>query len=146
MKDPIASTPDRNNETPAAVPLQYNAATRKKDADYVFYELTRSICPQCKKVIDAQVLLEDNKVWMRKRCPDCAETFEALVYGASKASTTSPAPSRSNSAPKCARAAPTIAVSVPTTSNTPVWASSKSTALATWIAPCVLPKLGRAST
>jgi uncharacterized radical SAM superfamily Fe-S cluster-containing enzyme len=43
----------------------------KKDADYVFYELTRSICPKCRKVIDAKVLLRDNKVYMRKRCPDC---------------------------------------------------------------------------
>src|SRR5260370_15095628 len=45
---------------------------RKKDADYVFYELTRSICPNCKKVIDAKILLRDNKVFMAKRCPDCS--------------------------------------------------------------------------
>ena len=51
----------------------------KKDADYVFYELTRSICPKCRKVIDAKVLLRDNKVYMRKRCPDCGP-FESLVY------------------------------------------------------------------
>ncbi|MBI2150113.1 MAG: radical SAM protein, partial [Acidobacteria bacterium] len=52
----------------------------KKDADYVFYELTRSICPKCRRVIDAKILLRDNKVYMRKRCPDCGP-FEALVYG-----------------------------------------------------------------
>ena len=51
----------------------------KHDADYVFYELTRSICPKCRKVIDAKVLLRDNKVYMRKRCPDCG-LFEGLVY------------------------------------------------------------------
>ena len=28
---------------------------QKKDADYIFHELTRSICPECKQVIDAQV-------------------------------------------------------------------------------------------
>ncbi|HZS04440.1 MAG TPA: radical SAM protein [Blastocatellia bacterium] len=56
-------------------------APRKKDADYVFYELTRSICPNCRKVIDAQILLRDNKVYMRKRCFDCNEQFEGLVYG-----------------------------------------------------------------
>jgi uncharacterized radical SAM superfamily Fe-S cluster-containing enzyme len=53
---------------------------QKHDADYVFYELTRSICPQCRRVIDAQVILRDNKVYMRKRCPSCGP-FEALVYG-----------------------------------------------------------------
>lgn len=52
----------------------------KKDADYVFYELTRSICPECRRVIDAKILLRDNKVYMAKRCPECGP-FEALVYG-----------------------------------------------------------------
>ena len=41
----------------------------KQDADYIFHELTRSICPECKKVIDAQVIIRDNRVYMRKRCP-----------------------------------------------------------------------------
>lgn len=54
------------------------------DADYVFYELTRSICPDCRRVIDAQVILRDNKVYMRKRCPTCGP-FEALVYGDAEA-------------------------------------------------------------
>ena len=58
----------------------------KKDANYVFYELTRSICPQCRKVIDAKILLRDNKVYMAKRCPDCGP-FEALVYGDAQAYT-----------------------------------------------------------
>ncbi|HVB63769.1 MAG TPA: radical SAM protein [Nitrolancea sp.] len=52
----------------------------KQDADYVFYELTRSICPECRRVIDAQILLRDNQVFMRKRCPDHG-LFEARVYG-----------------------------------------------------------------
>jgi uncharacterized radical SAM superfamily Fe-S cluster-containing enzyme len=63
------------------------APPKKKDADYVFYELTRSICPSCRRVIDAQVLLKDNKVYMRKRCPECGP-FEALVYGDAQAYTT----------------------------------------------------------
>ena len=58
----------------------------KKDADYVFYELTRSICPQCRRVIDAKIVLQDNKVFMLKRCPDCGP-FEALVYGDAEAYT-----------------------------------------------------------
>jgi len=56
----------------------------KQDADYVFYELTRSICPQCRRVIDAKILLRDGKVYMRKRCPDHGD-FEALVYGDAQA-------------------------------------------------------------
>src|ERR1700726_3623528 len=53
---------------------------QKKDADYVFYELTRTICPECRRVIDGHVLIRDNKVYMRKRCPDHG-VFEGLVYG-----------------------------------------------------------------
>ncbi len=64
-----------------------NPAPQKRDADYIFYELTRSICPQCRRVIDAQILLRDNKVYMRKRCPSCGP-FESLVYGDAQAYTT----------------------------------------------------------
>lgn len=59
-------------------------AALKKDADHVFYELTRSICPECRRVIDAQVLLREGKVFMRKRCPDHGP-FEALIYADAEA-------------------------------------------------------------
>ncbi len=60
------------------------ASVAKRDADYVFYELTRSICPRCRRVLDAQVILRDGKVYLRKRCPDCGP-FEALVYADAEA-------------------------------------------------------------
>ena len=50
----------------------------KRTADSVFYELTRSICPQCKTVINGEVHLKDNKVYLRKRCPEHGR-FEALL-------------------------------------------------------------------
>ena len=59
---------------------------QKHDVDYVFYELTRSICPECRRVLDAKVLLRDNKVYLRRRCPEHGE-FEALVYGDAQAYT-----------------------------------------------------------
>jgi len=58
----------------------------KQDADYVFFELTRSICPKCRRVIDAHIVLRNGKVYMRKRCPDHGR-FEALVYGDAEAYT-----------------------------------------------------------
>ena len=60
--------------------VAHNQGEQKRDADYVFYELTRSICPECRRVIDAKMLLRDNKVYMRKRCPEHGP-FEGLVYG-----------------------------------------------------------------
>jgi uncharacterized radical SAM superfamily Fe-S cluster-containing enzyme len=54
--------------------------SHKVDRDEVFLELTRSICPICKDVIDAEVNMRDDKVFLRKRCRDHGE-FEALLYG-----------------------------------------------------------------
>lgn len=59
------------------------SATTKRDADYIFYEVTRSICPECRRVIDAQIILRNGKVNIRKRCPDHGR-FEALLYGDAK--------------------------------------------------------------
>jgi uncharacterized radical SAM superfamily Fe-S cluster-containing enzyme len=56
----------------------------RRDADHVFFELTRSICPDCRRPIDAQILLRDAKVFMRKRCPEHGP-FEALVYADAEA-------------------------------------------------------------
>jgi uncharacterized radical SAM superfamily Fe-S cluster-containing enzyme len=52
--------------------------TARVDRDEVFLELTRSICPLCKRVIDAEVNARENRVVLRKRCPEHG-TFEALV-------------------------------------------------------------------
>lgn len=60
----------------------------KTDADYVFHELTRSICPTCRRVIDAKVIIRHNKVYMHKRCPDHG-FFEALIYADAQAYTNS---------------------------------------------------------
>jgi uncharacterized radical SAM superfamily Fe-S cluster-containing enzyme len=57
---------------------------RKQDADYVFFELTRSICPTCRRVVDGHVLLRGGKVYLRKSCPEHGR-FEALVYGDAEA-------------------------------------------------------------
>ncbi|HKA51106.1 MAG TPA: radical SAM protein, partial [Candidatus Dormibacteraeota bacterium] len=59
-------------------------AALKRDADHVFHELTRSICPDCRRVIDAQVLLREGRVFIRKRCPDHG-VYEALVYADAEA-------------------------------------------------------------
>jgi uncharacterized radical SAM superfamily Fe-S cluster-containing enzyme len=58
----------------------------RQDADYVFLELTRSICPTCRRVIDAHIVLRDSRVYMRKRCPEHGR-FEALVYADAQAYT-----------------------------------------------------------
>jgi uncharacterized radical SAM superfamily Fe-S cluster-containing enzyme len=52
----------------------------KIDRDEVFLEYTKSICPVCKVVVDAEVNVRDNRVVMGKRCREHGQ-FEALLYG-----------------------------------------------------------------
>ncbi len=70
--------------SPAPPAMRARDVPMKRDADYVFHELTRSICPECRRVVDAWVLLRDNKVYMRKRCPDHG-VHEGLVYADAEA-------------------------------------------------------------
>lgn len=51
----------------------------KVDRGEVFLEFTKSICPVCKRVIDAEVNARDGRVIMSKRCREHG-AFEALVY------------------------------------------------------------------
>jgi uncharacterized radical SAM superfamily Fe-S cluster-containing enzyme len=54
-------------------------APARVDRPEIFLELTKSICPLCKRVVDAEVNVRDTRVIMRKRCPEHGP-FEALVY------------------------------------------------------------------
>lgn len=55
-------------------------AANPTDRDEVFLELTRSICPVCKRTVDAEVNAREDQVFLRKTCPAHGE-FEARVYG-----------------------------------------------------------------
>ncbi|MDA1215705.1 MAG: radical SAM protein [Chloroflexi bacterium] len=55
-----------------------SAVPQKRTADSVVHELTRSICPVCKRDIDAQIHIKEGRVIMRKRCPEHG-LFEALI-------------------------------------------------------------------
>jgi len=50
----------------------------KRDRDAAFLSYTRSICPACKEVIDAHIVLRDGIVLMQKRCRTHG-TFEVEV-------------------------------------------------------------------
>ena len=53
---------------------------QKRERNEILWEYTRSLCPTCLKVIDAQIFLRENKVYMRKRCPEHGPV-EALIFG-----------------------------------------------------------------
>ena len=54
------------------------ANAEKKTRGHIFHSITRSLCPECLKVIDAQVLIRDDAVYLRKHCPQHG-WHEALV-------------------------------------------------------------------
>jgi len=56
------------------------SAARRRVREEVLLELTRSICPQCRRTVDAELNARENRVFLRKRCPEHGE-FEALAYG-----------------------------------------------------------------
>ena len=37
---------------------------------YTYYDFTLSLCPECLRRIEAKIVFEDGKVWMRKTCPE----------------------------------------------------------------------------
>lgn len=54
-------------------PEEYTFEVRKTaDADTgeVFLAATRSVCPECGRMVDAARLIRDRKVFLRKQCPD----------------------------------------------------------------------------
>ncbi|MDP9445060.1 MAG: radical SAM protein [Actinomycetota bacterium] len=77
--DAAAARPASAGPAPAR-PAPAGPLPARRDRDEVFVEYTKSICPVCKVVVDAQVNIRDDKVYLRKRCREHGQ-FEALVYG-----------------------------------------------------------------
>jgi uncharacterized radical SAM superfamily Fe-S cluster-containing enzyme len=38
--------------------------------DYTFLGTTRSLCPECRALVDAKIIVRDRRVFFRKRCPE----------------------------------------------------------------------------
>jgi uncharacterized radical SAM superfamily Fe-S cluster-containing enzyme len=54
------------------------AGVVREDFDSIMIELTRSLCPTCLTVVDAQVSVKNGRVYMRKRCEEHG-WFESLI-------------------------------------------------------------------
>ncbi|MCS6788089.1 MAG: radical SAM protein, partial [Aigarchaeota archaeon] len=44
---------------------------------------TRSVCPECNRILPAEVFEEDNRIYIRKVCPVHGE-FDELYFGDAK--------------------------------------------------------------
>ena len=59
-------------------PLKSTTAKRTVKS-IMFIKNTKSICPECLKVLDASIFEEDNKVYMKKECPEHG-SFQELYW------------------------------------------------------------------
>src|SRR4051794_21039798 len=46
--------------------------------DYTFLGTTRSLCPTCRRLVDAKIIVRHNRVYFRKQCPEHG-TFDDFV-------------------------------------------------------------------
>jgi 7,8-dihydro-6-hydroxymethylpterin dimethyltransferase len=46
--------------------------------DYTFLGTTRSLCPHCRRLVDAKIIVKDQRVYFRKHCPEHG-TFDDFV-------------------------------------------------------------------
>lgn len=38
--------------------------------DFTYFGTTRSLCPRCRRLVDAKIVVRDRRVYFRKRCPE----------------------------------------------------------------------------
>jgi len=53
--------------------------SQRKQKNYTFLEVTRSLCPTCEKPIDAKLLLKNDQIIMTKWCPEHGH-FKCLIH------------------------------------------------------------------
>ena len=101
------------------------------------------MCPVCKVVVDGQVNIRGDKVYLRKRCQEHG-WFEALVYGDAQLYLDSARFNKPGTIPLTFQTEVVTAVRrtagcARTTSSTRAWASSRSTRDVTWTARSASP-------
>src|SRR5512139_3228646 len=57
----------------------YTTTPSPCDSTETLWETARGLCPVCRRLLEAQVILRKNQVIQRKRCPEHG-IFEALVF------------------------------------------------------------------
>jgi hypothetical protein len=68
----VSSNGDQLIPVPTLDPVQeaIARANSRQDQNHIYYGFTRSTCPECLTLVNAQILIRDDRVYMRKYCPD----------------------------------------------------------------------------
>lgn len=52
------------------IPASDDPLLKRHDRSYIYHNFTNSLCPKCLKVVQAKIILQNNKVYMLKTCPE----------------------------------------------------------------------------
>ncbi len=58
------------NLTPQEISTTEETYPARHDRPYIYHNFTNSLCPKCLKVVQAKIILQNNKVYMLKTCPE----------------------------------------------------------------------------
>ncbi len=79
----IRKSPRQESIVPTPVEsIPEDMLTVRHDRAYIYHNFTNSLCPRCLKVVQAKVILQNNKVFMLKTCPSmeqCAPCFPRML-------------------------------------------------------------------
>src|SRR5579864_2604355 len=70
MRKPKASFPEQTTTPIQAESSAEDGSTARHDRPYIYHNFTNSLCHKCLKVVSAKVILQDNKVYLLKTCPE----------------------------------------------------------------------------
>lgn len=69
-RDAKPLTPPTVEERESVDSAEAQAVAARSDRNYIYHNFTNSLCPTCLKVIQAKVILQNNKVYLLKTCPE----------------------------------------------------------------------------
>ena len=49
--------------------------------DYTFRGTTRSLCPHCRRLVDAKIIVRRDRVYFRKHCPEHGVIEDFVLRG-----------------------------------------------------------------
>ncbi len=70
MRKAAAPKPAQRLSVPDMAPAIEETFPPRKDRPYIYHNFTNSLCPRCLRVIQAKVIIQNNKVYLMKTCPE----------------------------------------------------------------------------
>ncbi|HEV2582321.1 MAG TPA: radical SAM protein, partial [Ktedonobacteraceae bacterium] len=70
MRKPRVSPPEHTTAPAQADSGAEDVSMARHDRPYIYHNFTNSLCHKCLKVVSAKVILQDNKVYLLKTCPE----------------------------------------------------------------------------